>query len=336
MELVFLHILRTRMRIANFYMDYIMSKKALLIGINYYSTPQNQLNGCINDVMNMKNVLMDAYDYKEENIRVLRDDASASLPTRQNIISALKQIVSESSTLSEIWIHYSGHGTGVRDTNGDETDGQDEAIVPCDFTTGGGIIGDDELFEIIKGISCTAIICFDCCHSGTGIDLQYSFTYTGGAFGQATNNAKALSNPRIFFFSGCRDSQTSADAFNGETKMAVGAFTDGLLKALRKNGHNADIMKVYNDLCFIISKSGFVQCPVFSCSSKTPVYKFERTNVVDKVNVITQVVTQVVQVAPPPPPSIKPPAKPAPVPVPAKPATTKPPKRTSGGGLMMF
>jgi hypothetical protein len=297
-----------------------MSKKALLIGINYYATPQNQLNGCINDVINMKNALIDAYDYKEEHVKILRDDVQSLLPTRENIIGELKKIVAETSTLSEIWIHYSGHGTGIQDLNGDETDKKDEAIVPSNYMSA-GIINDDELFEIIKEIKCTAIICFDCCHSGTGIDLQYSFSYNGSSFIQSLNNSKQLSNNRIFFFSGCKDSQTSADAYNGESKQAVGAFTDSLLRALRQNGHKVDIMKLYNDLCFIVTKNGFVQSPVLSCSSNIPSYKFERTNVVDKINVITQVVTQVVQVPAPAP-------APAPVPAPAKPAqssSVKPP-----------
>jgi hypothetical protein len=300
-----------------------MSKKALLIGINYYATPQNMLNGCINDIVNMRNTLIDAYDYKEENIKMLRDDVQTLLPTRETIIAELKKIVAESSALSEIWIHYSGHGTGIQDSNGDETDKQDEAIVPSNFASGGGIINDDELFNIIKDIKCTAIICFDCCHSGTGLDLQYSFAYNGGSFIQSMNNSKQISNNRIFFFSGCKDTQTSADAYNGETKQAVGAFTDSLLRALRQNGHKVDIMKLYNDLCFIISKRGFTQSPILSSSSNMPSYKFERTNVVDKINVITQVVTQVVQVPAPAPPApsvqAKPPA--------AKPPTPKPPAK---------
>ena len=40
-------------------------KKALLIGINYTGTA-NELNGCINDVMNMKTALIDKYEFKNE------------------------------------------------------------------------------------------------------------------------------------------------------------------------------------------------------------------------------------------------------------------------------
>ena len=39
-----------------------MSKFALLIGINYKGT-SNELNGCINDVMNMRDVLIKHFGY---------------------------------------------------------------------------------------------------------------------------------------------------------------------------------------------------------------------------------------------------------------------------------
>ena len=65
-------------------------KKALCVGINYYNTPSNKLNGCIDDVINIKNVLIDAYGYSTQNITVLRDDIVNNptyLPTRANISS---------------------------------------------------------------------------------------------------------------------------------------------------------------------------------------------------------------------------------------------------------
>ena len=101
-------------------------KKALLIGINYYSSPSVRLNGCIDDVNNIRGVLIDAYDYDLANIVTLRDDELRSQyqPTRDNIINNLKQLVSQTSQLEEIWIHYSGHGSQIQDQNGDEKSGQ--------------------------------------------------------------------------------------------------------------------------------------------------------------------------------------------------------------------
>src|SRR5262249_1811985 len=64
--------------------------------------------------------------------------------------------------------HYSGHGTTLEDDDGDERDGQDEAMVPVDFGDG-RFIRDDDLREIFtqlaEGVSLTCFM--DCCHSGT-------------------------------------------------------------------------------------------------------------------------------------------------------------------------
>ena len=95
-----------------------LPKKAVLVGINYSSIPGITLRGCINDVINMSHTLTDAFDYDMNNITILRDDIqNANLsPTRNNILSQLVNLVNQSANLSEIWFHYSGHGSQIRDT----------------------------------------------------------------------------------------------------------------------------------------------------------------------------------------------------------------------------
>lgn len=252
-----------------------MSKKALLVGINYFKTPA-QLNGCITDIKNVRNMLIDAYDYRDSDIVMLRDDDPTKMPTRQNIINALNALINSSANSSEIWFHYSGHGTGIADKNGDEADRKDEAIVPSDYTTA-GLIVDDDLFQIVKNSKCKTIMMFDCCHSGTGCDLQFSYEYVNGSFRKTTNNAKVILNPNIFMMSGCKDSQTSADAFNNVSKEFVGAFTDSLLECLRASQHNIDILKLYNNVCFALKQKGFTQLPILSCSSVNILCKFTKS-----------------------------------------------------------
>jgi len=118
-----------------------LQKKALLVGINYTSIPGITLKGCINDVVNMSHLLVDAFDYESANITVLRDDNNnkSLYPTRNNILNYLNNLVNQSGNLSEIWFHYSGHGSQVRDLNGDEADGLDEIIVPVDYRNNGFI-----------------------------------------------------------------------------------------------------------------------------------------------------------------------------------------------------
>jgi hypothetical protein len=253
-------------------------KKALLIGINYTSTPDVQLNGCIDDVVNMRNTLIDAYDYESANIILLRDDElrSAYQPTRDNIINNLKSLVVQSGKLSELWIHYSGHGSQIRDTNRDETSGYDSMIIPSDFERKGFIL-DDELLSIIQNIKCKAILMFDSCNSGTICDLPWSFEYKNPSnYLKTKNNNVVIQNPNIYMLSGCKDNQTSADAYNNDSQRYVGAFTNALITALRMNRHNVPFLILYRDVCNYLTANKFTQIPIMSCSTQTPNHTFIR------------------------------------------------------------
>ena len=174
------------------------TKRALLIGVNYLQSPNARLYGCIEDINNIRSVLIDAYGYVSENIVMLRDDEPTRMPTKTNILEALQKIIASSGVNDEIWFHYSGHGAQVRDRDADEADGADEVIVPVDYLTN-GIITDDELFTIVQKIRCRSLLIFDSCHSGSMCDLQYSINYVKGAFSKSTTSNKRISN--IFFVS---------------------------------------------------------------------------------------------------------------------------------------
>jgi hypothetical protein len=251
------------------------TKRALLIGIDYITNPNARLYGCIEDIKNVQNMLIDAYGYPPENIVALRDDISTKLPTKQNILLSLQMIVSVSGPNDEIWIHYSGHGTQLQDRNGDEVDGADEAIVPVDYPTAGMII-DDDLFNIVRSIKCKTFLVFDSCHSGSICDLQYSINYINGSFSKNITMNKYISNPNIVVLSGCRDAQTSADAYDQNMNQYGGALTLSLTEALRKNKHSVDLMKVYNDVCYMLLQGQYDQIPVLSSSRLNPVWTFSR------------------------------------------------------------
>ena len=60
-------------------------------------------------VINVRNMLIDAYDYDIKNITVLRDDLYPSdslYPSSDNIIRELENIIVNSESNDEIWIHY--------------------------------------------------------------------------------------------------------------------------------------------------------------------------------------------------------------------------------------
>mmetsp|Transcript_2146 Transcript_2146/g.3883 ORF Transcript_2146/g.3883 Transcript_2146/m.3883 type:complete len:318 (-) Transcript_2146:223-1176(-) len=156
------------------------TRRAVLIGINY-TGQQGELSGCQNDVLNIKEYIMDVHGFAEENIHVLMDDGKHESPTHANILNAYRKLVAESVAGDAAFCHYSGHGGKVRDTSGDEKDGYDETLIPLDYQSSGQIT-DDELFKTLvgamrKGVVLTSIM--DCCHSGSVLDLPYVFRADG-------------------------------------------------------------------------------------------------------------------------------------------------------------
>ena len=151
-------------------------KRALFIGINYTKT-NVELKGCINDVMNMKNYITKVYNVNTGNTKLLCDNYTQDLrPTYNNILKAFSWLTLKVKAGDSLFLHYSGHGTYVRDINNDEQDKRDECICPIDYQTKGFIIDDiinEKLVKKVpKNVKLTCI--FDCCYSGTVLDLKYS------------------------------------------------------------------------------------------------------------------------------------------------------------------
>lgn len=266
-------------------------KFALLIGSNYVNTPKVRLNGCINDIINIKNMLIDAYDYSNSNIIMLRDDKLNLLPTRNNIINNLTNVINESANYEEIWIHYSGHGSQIVDYNNDEIDGKDEVIVPCDFQTK-GFITDDVIFNIIKNTKSRTIIIMDCCNSGTICDLQWNFEKKENMLIKNMNPNQAIFNPNIFMISGCKDQQKSNDIYDNESNQSCGLLTSTFIKCLRDSNHNINLVTLYNNICNEIMDKGFInQVPTLSCSSERPEHTFQKGVIIKTTTVTANVTT---------------------------------------------
>ncbi|WVQ89284.1 hypothetical protein IAS59_003038 [Cryptococcus gattii] len=165
-------------------------RKALLIGINYIGSDA-QLAGCINDVHNVQKFITERYGYQLYDIVMLTDDMNdaRTMPTRDNIIKAMKWLVDGAQRDDALFFHYSGHGTQREDINGDEQDGQDEAICPVDYETAGLLIDDDsknhptilphELLVRPLPSGCRLTAIFDSCHSATVMDLPYVYATDG-------------------------------------------------------------------------------------------------------------------------------------------------------------
>jgi metacaspase-1 len=144
-----------------------MATRALLVGLNHYPDPANELRGCINDVRQTSKMLQQEYGFDAtRGIRLLTDARA----TTGAIVKELRWLLDGSAAGDVLVFHYSGHGAQVRDREGDESDGLDEIICPYDLDWDSPFT-DDDLYEIVKdvtpGVNLTVIL--DCCHSGTGL-----------------------------------------------------------------------------------------------------------------------------------------------------------------------
>ena len=253
--------------------------RALLIGINYEGT-SSELNGCINDVNNMYRFLTKECGYDASEIRVLTDEKHAGdrdQPTRHNILKGFrwlhKAVPKDGKTPVRLFVHYSGHGSWSRDTNGDEHDGRDESICPVDFERHGMIKDDDLRVALIDPIADKANVklncLFDCCHSGTILDLRYEFEVAVNANVPHRRQYKLLENKHqpktkaeVVLFSGSLDKQYSADAWIAG--KAQGAMTWGFLRVMR--AHMARKKKVsfkqfLAEVQLLLKRSGYEQIP---------------------------------------------------------------------------
>lgn len=193
-------------------------KHALLVGINYRGT-RSQLQGCINDCLMLKDVLL-RRGFKEENITMLTDDTNVK-PLKANIISSLQTLCAHPN--SELFFSFSGHGTQIADRNNDEGDGKDECLCPLDYASA-GLIVDDQIRLIVNTVPSTSnLLCVhDACHSGTSADLAYNIVGYKGGFTFAKNNRYADTTGNVMMLSGCQDPQVSIDArFEGKNNGAL-------------------------------------------------------------------------------------------------------------------
>jgi hypothetical protein len=243
---------------------------ALLIGINYNGT-SNKLNGCVLDVIGIAKMLA-ILGYTQfvflvdEQIDQSQFTGSVKVdkPTKANILRYLSSMLRDSVQNSRMYLHYSGHGTSVPCYDGSEEDGNNEALCPVDMDRAGMLI-DDELHEVIfKNIQAnTKLRCvFDCCHSGTSLDLPF----TRGVKDKVGIVMKPNSNLEdIIMISGCMDNQTSADTREG------GAMTRSVLENINTiNGRPID--DVVSVLRQWMKRNRFEQIPCISFNKSNPVF----------------------------------------------------------------
>ena len=268
-----------------------MNNKALLVGINAYSNPSNNLRGCINDIIDMENFIASKNKvYPKENIRTLTD----SKATKKGILSALNWLLLGASAGDQILFQYSGHGAQIPSkSHAIEKDGLDEIICPYDFSgedAAETAISDKEFAKIFakipKGVHFVWIS--DSCHSE---DLSRKPKLVEANEGNINNdNANDDLNETRFrrfnhkyasrqsqtdapvaslgsavvplhgaLLSGCASHQLSADAYINNSFN--GAFTHYLIKNLSLYGQDASMQEIVKYVNIDLMDNDYEQNP---------------------------------------------------------------------------
>lgn len=201
--------------------------KAVLIGINYRGS-SSELRGCIRDAKDVKDLLMASVPgVKESAFRMLTDDEKLQ-PTRKNILAAFEWLLSGAKEGSSRVLFYSGHGSYRRfDVGSDENDDRDEAIVP--LGSNGDFLYDDEIrvllvHKVPKGAKLTVV--FDCCNSGTTLDLRFNVKSPSSQPSESPQYRKTKG--RVLYLGACADREDSYEA-TAEIKIQ-GALTYQLVR----------------------------------------------------------------------------------------------------------
>ncbi len=228
-------------------------KKAICVGINNYPGISNDLKGCLNDANDWTNLL----EFSGFQVEKILDGQA----TKHNILNALGDLVINANGGDQIVFTYSGHGTSVADTSGDEIDSYDEALYVYD-----GVLLDDELRKIIQKINpdVQMVVISDSCFSGTvtrilnteAIKPRYIKTEDIPAKAQLKKRFLSDEDMIEILISGCTDSEYSYDAeINGRWNGAMTAYA---LSVIRKG---QTYNEFYTLLRNILPSSDYPQTP---------------------------------------------------------------------------
>ncbi len=274
-------------------------KKALLVGINDYPGTQNDLMGCVNDITNVYDILVKYFGFQPGDITMLADKRA----TTKAILDSLETLIAAGASGDTLVFHYSGHGSQVADTEGDEEDRKDEIICPWDFDWDGNYVKDDDFARLFKNLKkgVTLEVILDSCHSGTGTREMILDRKTLSALqGTRISETELWSSPHcirprylappadvalradeIFgpeltlrrlargpamnhvLWAACRDNQYSADADVGG--KPGGAFTYFFCRHLRDAAGRISREDLIKRIKASLAHEGFSQVPQLEC-----------------------------------------------------------------------
>ena len=269
-------------------------KKALLVGINKYKIPGCDLNGCVNDVTNLRDILLKYFGFEVSDIRVLTDERA----TKKSILDGLSYLTKSAKKDDILVFQFSGHGSQIVDKNGDELkDNLDEILCPYDMDWEGTYIVDDELNNLFGSVDnqVNVEIILDSCHSGTGTrelaglkllpkeetflvkylypptDIECRMDYDMPRR-SLFSRVKEQIGTNFALFTACKDNQVAADSYIDGSYNGV--FSYYLCKYLRENSGNITRSELLKRVRYSLKYHGFAQTPQLECSAAKKKKKF--------------------------------------------------------------
>lgn len=225
----------------------------LCIGNNYPNS-FDELSGCVADAQALTRFL------RSRNIKVTKL-LNANKHIIMKNIKTLIWKANRNKNITRLWLSYSGHGSYIKDRNGDEQDGQDEVLIPNDWRTR-GFITDDWLLRVFKRLrrGVNVIVITDCCNSGTVLDLPFTYRKPRNNKYHKRNTLRA----RIFLLAACRDDQFAMEIPLSNNNIR-GALTIAFLSVAKRYKH-LKIKLLHTKIIQFMQRNQLEQLPQISSS----------------------------------------------------------------------
>lgn len=239
--------------------------RAILMGLNYKGTPLEVLRGAQRDVIDMFALLTRDLGFDPRNVTILTDDAVTAstlqkpflAPTCETVESLITGWSSRAGDKDSLFLHFSGHGAQVKDEDGDEADGLDEALMLSDRP-----MVDDALLHVLTGPMThdpRVFALVDSCHSGTVLDLKF----TMGADGKiARDERRAPVRGTLTCLAAADDAEEAADARSADG--FVGVLSYAFRKVLKAHPKGLTYRGLLRGVSELFAKGKLEQSPKLS------------------------------------------------------------------------
>jgi len=252
-------------------------RRALLVGINDYEpqAPKDStgrrfpnLEGAVNDVELMRDMLRSVYKFKDGEVVVLTNQAAG----RAAILNAIdKQLIDGAQKGDILFFYFSGHGSQVRNSLSAEADRLDESIVPADAHNGALDIRDKELRRrfrplLDRGARLTVIL--DSCHSGSGVrglprDAKARFALPDARDVKDADQGPTVEDGGALILAAARDVDIAFET-SGHDGKRHGVFSWAWARAIRDAVPNEPAMDTFQRAAARMALERPEQVPVIS------------------------------------------------------------------------